>query len=178
MFILVIICTELIIKHAKTDRGGNSVHTHSSHSEEDYSVWHGHRPHKEIRCYWMSGSQHQVCFLFFSFWNVINSSSSFIIILSFVHLLVEPVFQENPDSYYANVFVNMFLYLNLHQCFSFCNLIISRYLVSFEVMTVYRQLLYVYLDLIWQALQSAVASTHCSQLLADYHSGVCTAGWH
>lgn len=116
VFILVILCTELIIKHAKTDRGGNSIHTHSSHSEEDYSVWHGHRPHKEIRCYWMSGSQHQVCFLF----NLVinnNSSSSCIIILSFVHLLVEPVFQENPGNYYANVFVSMcfciYIYINV-----------------------------------------------------------------
>ncbi len=104
-------------------------------------------------------------FVLFSFWNVvIDSSSSFIIILSFVHLLVEPVFQENPGSYYANVFVNVFLYLNLHQCFSFCNLIISRYLDSFEVMTVYRQLLYIYISRPHlTGVTVSCSRTHCSQ---------------
>lgn len=50
-------------------------------------------------------------FFFFFFGNVVincsmsSSSSCFIIILSFVHFLVEPVFQENPGYYFANVFV-------------------------------------------------------------------------
>lgn len=113
---------ELIIKHLKTDRGGNRVHAYSSHSEEDYSVWHGHRPHKEVYCCWLSGSQHQVCLFscFSSFFLAIICIVVVVVVsCPFVHLLVKPVFQEIQAIILLMCLyhcAHVFLYLYIHEC--------------------------------------------------------------
>lgn len=122
-----------------------------------------------------------VFFFFFCNIFVINSSSSSSSCSSSccLVLLVEPVFQENPGNYFANVFVSLwarvFVSIFTSMCFNFCNLIISRYLDSIMKLWLYIDGCYIYLDLIWQVLQSSVAVLTA---LADYHSGVCTVGWH